>query len=163
MSVAAAGAGAPADLNEPQSPETYLGYLKASGNNNPDGLIEDRTHVYPAAGRPAVSHWTLGGAWTLGAEAATSNAAQARITYRFRGRDLHLVLGPGANGRAARFRIRLDGQAPADDHGVDAAGAGTASEHRLYQLVRQRGSSRARTFEIEFLGPGVQAFAFTFG
>ena len=34
---------------------------------------------------------------------------------------------------------------------------------RLYQLVRQRGPIRERLFEIEFIDPGVQAFAFTFG
>ena len=35
--------------------------------------------------------------------------------------------------------------------------------HRLYQLIRQKGPVEDRTFEIEFLDPGVQAFAFTFG
>jgi hypothetical protein len=34
---------------------------------------------------------------------------------------------------------------------------------RLYQLVRQSGSIKDRTFEIRFLDPGVEVFAFTFG
>jgi hypothetical protein len=46
---------------------------------------------------------------------------------------------------------------------VDADGNGTVHDHRLYQLIRQKGSVEDRTFEIEFLDPGVQAFAFTFG
>jgi len=29
--------------------------------------------------------------------------------------------------------------------------------------VRQKGAVRDRTFEIEFLDPGVEAYAFTFG
>jgi hypothetical protein len=33
----------------------------------------------------------------------------------------------------------------------------------LYQLIRQKGAVEDRTFEIDFLDPGVQAFAFTFG
>ena len=33
----------------------------------------------------------------------------------------------------------------------------------MYQLVRQAGPIRDRTFEIEFLDPGVRAFSFTFG
>ena len=34
---------------------------------------------------------------------------------------------------------------------------------RLYQLVRQDGTIRDRLFRIEFLDPGVRAYAFTFG
>jgi cytochrome c biogenesis protein CcdA len=34
---------------------------------------------------------------------------------------------------------------------------------RLYQLIRQHGSIQDRTFRIEFLTPGVQAYSFTFG
>ena len=36
-------------------------------------------------------------------------------------------------------------------------------EQRLYQLIRQKGAVRDRTFTITFLDPGVEAFAFTFG
>ena len=61
--------------------------------------------------------------------------------------------------------MTLDGKAPAGDHGsdVDAAGTGVIDTQRLYQLVRQSGEVRERAFEIEFLDPGAQAFAFTFG
>jgi hypothetical protein len=64
-----------------------------------------------------------------------------------------------------RFRITLDGAAPGADQGLDtdAGGNGVVKEQRLYQLVRQDGPVRDRTFTIEFLDPGVQAFAFTFG
>jgi hypothetical protein len=37
------------------------------------------------------------------------------------------------------------------------------NEQRLHQLIRQPGSIADRTFEIEFLDPGVEAYAFTFG
>ena len=40
---------------------------------------------------------------------------------------------------------------------------GMVKEHRLYQLIRQKAKVEDRTFQIEFLDPGVQAFAFTFG
>ena len=35
--------------------------------------------------------------------------------------------------------------------------------HRLYQLIRQSGPIMDHAFEIRFLDPGVQAYAFTFG
>jgi hypothetical protein len=64
-----------------------------------------------------------------------------------------------------RFRVTLDGKAPGADHGVDtdADGYGVVTENRLYQLLRQLGSVHDRTFRIEFLTPGVQAYSFTFG
>ena len=79
--------------------------------------------------------------------------------------DLHLVLGPGPNGRPVRFRVTLDGKPPGADHGMDTddAGNGTVTAQRLYQLVRQANGSGERLFEITFLDPGVQAYAFTFG
>ena len=75
------------------------------------------------------------------------------------------MLGPAAGGKPVRFQVLLDGKAPGADRGTDtdASGAGAVTEQRLYQLVRQQGGIRDRTFEIEFLDPGVQAFAFTFG
>lgn len=46
---------------------------------------------------------------------------------------------------------------------VDESGEGAVSEPRMYQLIRQRGPIRQRTFEIRFLDPGVRAYVFTFG
>ena len=70
-----------------------------------------------------------------------------------------------ARGTAARFRVRLDGQPPGAGHGgdVDDQGNGTVTEQRLYQLIRPPKPIVDRRFEIEFLDPGVEAFAFTFG
>ena len=61
--------------------------------------------------------------------------------------------------------MKIDGKAPGANHGVDtdAQGEGAITEQRLYQLIRQKDTIEDRTFEIEFLDPGAQAFAFTFG
>jgi hypothetical protein len=74
------------------------------------------------------------------------------------------VLGSGT-GKPIRFKVSVDGKAPAGDAGVDtsATGMGVVKEQRLYQLVRQKGAVHDRTFTIEFLDPGVDAFSFTFG
>ena len=74
-------------------------------------------------------------------------------------------MGPAVRGTHVRFRVLIDGQKPGEDHGtdVDDQGDGTVSEQRLHQLIRQRGPVTERTFEITFLDPGAQAYAFTFG
>ena len=96
---------------------------------------------------------------------ATMVTAPGKVIFRFHARDLHLVLGPGKAGKAVRFRVRIDGTPSAGDHGGDAdeQGDGVVREYRLSQLVRQKGKVEDRTFEIEFLDPRVQAYAFTFG
>jgi Thioredoxin like C-terminal domain len=98
-------------------------------------------------------------------EAVVLNKANGRIAYRFHARDLHLVMGPAAPGTSVRYRVLMDEQPPGAAHGtdVDEQGNGTVTEQRLYQLIRQPRPIADLLFEIEFLGSGVEAFAFTFG
>ncbi|MGY1919666.1 cytochrome c biogenesis protein DipZ [Pseudomonas tolaasii] len=153
------------DMNEVQSPETYLGFQRAENFVTTGTLATDKVVNYPAAGKLALNNWTLEGSWNVGGQQATLDQTGGRIVYRFHARDLHLVLGPGADGKPVRFKVTIDGQAPGDAHGTDVApdGSGTVTEQRLYQLVRQSGAVQDRTFSIEFLDPNVSAYAFTFG
>ncbi|KWI36298.1 cytochrome c biogenesis protein DipZ [Burkholderia stagnalis] len=161
----AQGAQAAADSAAVRSPETYVGYARAEDFSSPGGVVRDAAHRYDAPARPGLNDWGLAGTWQVGAEHAALAAPSGRIVYRFHARDLHLVLGPDANGRPVRFRVTLDGAAPGAAHGadVDAQGYGTVTGQRLYQLVRQAGPIADRTFSIEFLDAGVRAYAFTFG
>jgi cytochrome c biogenesis protein CcdA/thiol-disulfide isomerase/thioredoxin len=153
------------DMNQVLSPETYVGYQRAEHFVPETGLVPDKVATYNPPANLALNDWSLGGQWAVGAERATASAPASRIVYRFHARDLHLVLGPGADGKPVRFKVSIDGQAPGDAHGVDVAadGSGRVTEQRLYQLVRQTDEVKDRTFTIEFLDPGVSAYAFTFG
>ncbi|OXI15260.1 cytochrome c biogenesis protein DipZ [Burkholderia sp. AU15512] len=161
----AKGALAAADSADVRSPETYVGYARAEAFMSPGGVVRDAAYHYAEPARPDLNDWGLAGTWQVGAERATLAAPAGRIVYRFHARDLHLVLGPGEDGKPVRFRVTLDGAAPGAAHGsdVDAQGYGTVTGQRLYQLVRQPGAIADRTFSIEFLDPGVNAYAFTFG
>lgn len=164
VTVDARGAQAASDMADVLSPETYIGYERAENFVSPGGAVRDKAHDY-TDGAPRLNEWGLSGAWTVGAENAVLDGNDGGITYRFHARDLHLVLGPSADGKPVRFRITLDGAAPGADHGgdVDAEGNGRITGQRLYQLVRQKGPVRDRIFEIRFLDPGAHAYAFTFG
>jgi len=162
----AQGSSLAADFNDVASPETYVGYERAFGLDSPGGPVRDVSHQYdaPPEGLPQ-NAWGFEGTWTVGPEKAVLDKAPGGLVYRFHARDLHLVLGPGPDGAPVRFRISIDGAPPGEDHGVDtnAQGEGSVSERRLYQLIRQSHEVKDRTFKIEFLDPGVQAYAFTFG
>jgi cytochrome c biogenesis protein CcdA/thiol-disulfide isomerase/thioredoxin len=159
------GTEAPADLDDIQSPETYIGFARQENYLSLEKIAKNSPELYTAPGRMDVNNWGLAGKWVVGSEKASLSGAPGKIIFRFHARDLHLVLGPGKGGKPIRFRVLLDGSAPGDDHGadVDSQGNGTVKEYRLYQLIRQKGKVEDRTFQIEFLDPGVEAFAFTFG
>ena len=155
----------PADWANLKSPENYLGHERTQNFASSGGVEPDRRRVYTSPTRLALNNWALAGEWTVGDKAVSLNKADGRIVYRFHARDLHLVMGPTRRENPIRFRVSIDGQPPAAAHGsdVDDAGNGTVVEQRLYQLIRQPGAIVDRTFAIEFLDPGAEAFAFTFG
>jgi cytochrome c biogenesis protein CcdA/thiol-disulfide isomerase/thioredoxin len=165
MKIAAGGAEAAPDLDAVESPETYIGYDRAENFRSPGGFHKDDAQLYRAPARLKLNEWALTGEWKDEGQIATLLASGGGIVYRFRARDLHLVLGPGSEGAPVRFRVTLDGKPPGADHGEDCDenGDGVVTESRLYQLIRQKGAVREREFRIEFLTPGVRAFAFTFG
>src|SRR5512146_992068 len=164
------GATAAAAEDNGRSPETYVGYRRQENFASREAVRLDVPVRYTAPQALKPDHWALSGTWKVGNESAVLQAAGGAISYRFHGRDLHLVLGSrnkdsSHNGKPVRFKVTLDGAAPGADHGVDidAQGYGEIREQRLYQLIRQSGELKARTFRIEFLDSGAEALAFTFG
>jgi len=159
------GAEAPADFANVKSAENYLGYERTERFASPGGAVQNVRRAYAVPAQLRLNEWALAGEWTMTKEAVTANAANGRIVLRFHARDVNLVMGPATRGAAVRFRVRVDGHAPGASHGVDvdADGNGIVSEQRMYQLIRQSAPIDDRLFEIEFLGPGAEAFAFTFG
>jgi hypothetical protein len=165
VSVAPEGLEAQADWANLESPETYLGYRQAERFVSADGAEFDEPFTFAVPDPLERNQWALSGEWTIGPGASVLNGAEGRIAFRFHARDVHLVMGPPSRDTSVPFRVLVDGEAPGDAHGldVDEQGSGTLTQQRLYQLVRQPGSITDRTFEITFLAPGVEAYAFTFG
>jgi hypothetical protein len=140
VSVEGVGAEAAADWDNLETPESYLGYARGSGD------------------------WSLEGDWSTGAEKLTLNQAGGSIAYGFHARDAHMVMSRG-EGQPIPFRVLLDGEPLGASHGVDTDenGNGVLDEGRMYQLVRQSGDIRDRTLQITFSAPGAEAYSFTFG
>jgi thiol-disulfide isomerase/thioredoxin len=157
------GAEAAADWDHLASPETYLGLARSQGfvperDHDP---AQSRAYVVPQGLR--LNQWALSGEWTIGQDAAFLHEGPGSIAYRFRARDVNLVLSPTRG--ETPFRVQIDGQAPGSSHGTDCdeEGHGAVPQPRLYQLIRQRDAIDEHTFEISFAAPGVEAYVFTFG
>jgi thiol-disulfide isomerase/thioredoxin len=163
--VSAQGVQAPASNMYQISPETYVGYARAEHFSSPQSVARDQPLRYSVPATLSADQWALAGTWTVSSEGAVLQQPRGKIVYRFNGRDLHLVLGPAKDGQAIHFKVRLDGTDPGANKGADIGtdGSGVVSEQRLYQLIRLTQPGAEHTVEIEFLDPGVEAFAFTFG
>lgn len=153
-----------ADTQVPLSPETYLGYMRAE-NFSSESAVSDAPADYTLPATLDLNTWGLAGRWTIGGESIQLNSAPGRIAYQFHARDVHLVLGPGKDGKPVSFKVLLDSKTPGAMHGTDisADGDGIVTDQRLYQLIRQSDNQSEHTFSIEFTDPGVTAYAFTFG
>lgn len=166
VSVDGTGAQQEGDFKDMLSPETYVGYARAQHFAATGGAIQDSAADYVTdTAALGLNDWGLEGNWTVGAEHARLNKPGGQVIFRFHARDLHLVMGPGPDGKPVHFKVTIDGHAPGMQHGsdIDAEGNGTVTGQRLYQLVRQTGPVTNHTFSITFTEPGVQVYSFTFG
>jgi cytochrome c biogenesis protein CcdA/thiol-disulfide isomerase/thioredoxin len=158
------GVQAPSSGSRQKSPETYLGFARALNFAGQPALTPSQVTNYITPRALELNQWSLEGTWEATQQRVISRAKGGKIRFRFRGRDLHLVLG---SPQKVAFRVRIDGRPLGLDHGTDTRsdGLGEVHEHRLYQLIRlkEHNPTDEHEFEIEFLGPQVEAYAFTFG
>jgi thiol-disulfide isomerase/thioredoxin len=154
-----------ADFGTLRSPESYLGYERAEAFASSDDALRDAPRAYAAPTDLALNQWGLAGNWTLKGRAAVLNEPNGKVVYRFHARDVNLIMGVPQGSQPVRFTVKVDGKPPGAAHGsdIDDQGNGTAARQRTYQLVRQQQSIADREFDIQFAGPGVEAFCFTFG
>lgn len=136
------------DFSRIGSPETYLGYER--GTRFGTAVVPDEQRTYAAPPSAVLNRAYLDGAWTVQDERSVLAEAGGRIVYRFRAAKVHLVMGAPA---PVRVRLRLDGA---------LIGEITVSAKDLYTLVDKDGYAEG-LLEIEFLDPGVEVYAFTFG
>jgi cytochrome c biogenesis protein CcdA/thiol-disulfide isomerase/thioredoxin len=124
--------------------ETYLGYLRA--DRYAESLARDREKQYRFPASFAPHQLAYAGRWRIERERAVAGR-DARLRFRFRARDVFLVLG----GRG-RVEVEVDGR---HERTVRVAG------HRLYTLVN---GDRIRDALLELrFDPGIEGYAFTFG
>jgi thiol-disulfide isomerase/thioredoxin len=165
VTIEGSGLEQPADWDHLETPESYVGYARGERFASPEGAVDDEPQAYSIPEGLGRNQWALGGEWVIHRQSVDLREAGGRLAFRFHGRDLHLVMAPPKGEESARFRVLLDGEPPGAAHGddVDEQGNGALTVPRLHQLIRQPGRVEDRTFEIEFLDPGAQVYAFTFG
>ncbi len=146
-----------------QTPETYLGAARGARHALEPG---EGKNSYTFAKSLAPDHWTLSGSWKRYPEYIETQKAGAALRLRFRGGKVFLVMG-STTGKPVKARILHNGTPVANHGGADAkTGIVTVDDHRLYELLNRRVpriDNEAGLIDIQALGPGLQAYVFTFG
>lgn len=139
-------------VSRDQSPETYLGYNRATNFSSPEGMKNDAVQDYTTPKSIPFNHWALSGAWTVGAENITSDMPDASLQYNFTAGKVFLVLGT-KGGKPITVDIKLNG---------NIYKTLTVDHQTLYELVSQ---DKVKNGLVEIIAKtrGLEAYAFTFG
>ncbi len=143
------------------SPETYLGSSRMQ-YYYPSGSINNGKQIFTISKNVSINSFSLGGEWNIESENSVSGQ-NAILEYNFFAQKVFLVLRPPVSG-VGLVKVFLDGKLIDNlNAGTDVEnGIVTINEDRLYNLVNLS-NPQNHLLRLEFLTPGTQAFAFTFG
>ncbi len=145
-----------------QSPETYLGYERATNFTSPEAVKPNEVQSFTAPKFIPVDHWALTGQWKVEGQRIVSEEAGASLRYNFTAGKVFLVLGTH-DGKPIKAKIILNGEPLDTSAGKDSAGGIlTVGKHTLYELVNQK-EVKNGLLEIFAESSGFEAYAFTFG
>jgi cytochrome c biogenesis protein CcdA/thiol-disulfide isomerase/thioredoxin len=145
-----------------RSPETYLGSQRME-YYYPSGHLFNGIRSLTLSDSLPVHAFTLGGEWEITDEHAIAKQ-NAVLQHHFLAEKVFLVLRPGT-AKNAQVKVFLDGrEVDTTIAGQDVKdGVVTVDTDRLYHLIDFRGQTQQHILRLEFLTPGIEAFAFTFG
>ncbi len=146
-------------VSDAQTPETYLGTMKASNFASGKPLVKGQ-QAFESAKLERVNQWTLGGIWNVDSEGITA-VKDSTLTIRFAAKELYLV--PGSNSESGLTSLSLNGIPISDDAGDDVKNSSVSLDGaRLYKLVKFSSFRKDSTLQLK-VPAGVQLNVFTFG
>lgn len=146
-----------------QTPETYLGYLRAQSYVQGEQLRPDATVELTSAGILPEDSVELDGSWYLAEEYVMTRSDKAQLNLNFLASQVFLVLDTNDGPKEAR--VLLDGEPLPEKYwtpDMDENGVIIIEEARKYDILNLGEDYGRHRVTIEF-EEGVQAFAFTFG
>jgi hypothetical protein len=144
------------------TPETYLGYERAENFAQGSAIVRDQSFDYPAIVTLSLNEWGLEGKWLVDKQKITAQEAGSKIKLHFLARKVFLVLGT-SSGQPITAKILLNGQPIGKLAGKDVQNdMVTVANETLYELV-SLDSFGEGILELQAMGSGLQAYAFTFG
>lgn len=147
------------------TPETYLGSWRME-LYYPNGNLNDGKQTFELPKEIPSHSFSFGGEWTIAYEYSMAGKGSILID-NFYAERVFLVMRPPTGEGDAQVRVYLDGKIVTDKQaGLDVdpkTGIVTLDKDRLYELVNLNGTIENHLLWLEFLTPGIEVFAFTFG
>ena len=143
------------------SPETYLGSARMRFYY-PSGSLSNGKSNFKLDENPTPNSFSLGGDWEISDEYSES-IKNSTLTINFYADKVFLVLKSDVP--SSKAKIYLDGKLITEENsGLDVEnGVVIINSDRLYDLANLKDGPSEHILKIEFLTPGIKAFAFTFG
>lgn len=144
------------------TPETYLGYKRASAYLPGLRVIPGKAAVYDYASTLNPNQVGLKGAWTVEPEYVLSNSDDSTLNLNFEANRVYLVLSGKSD---QSLHVELDKQPLPVAYrtiDMDATGGIHVKEARKYDIVDLKGGGGLHLLTIH-VPKGIQAYAFTFG
>lgn len=152
--------GAPATKHLPrenisfnETPETYLGYLRADNFANVSEAVNDATHSYHYPASLALNQWALNGDWTVNGRYIAAMSQGASIKLHFFASKVFAVMGT-VSGVNVPVTIKFND--------VTQTRPLLVKESTLYPLL-SFAKPEDGTIELIAEKPGLQLYTFTFG
>jgi len=143
-----------------QTPELYIGYGRQEAFISPTPLVIDETATYSTPQLIPLHHFAVSGRWVFRREHAESLEAGNQLILHFNAKDVYLVFDSELPGQ---IRVNLsDSLLENKSPEIGENGEILIDQATLYHLVSLDEITEG-TVTIEFLDPGLQVFAFTFG
>lgn len=144
------------------TPETYLGSARMDRFASKEQITENKKQNYSINSPLSEHYWGLEDEWEIDNEYSKAGK-NAALEFSFSASKVFLVIHPAGNKDAVK--VFLDGKTVNQSvAGADVKnGMVIVDEPRLYNLIDLKGKTENHLLRLEFLTPGTQIFAFTFG
>ncbi len=153
---------APENFSFLETPETYLGYARATGFANPETVVKNQVAQYHFPSALAKDSWALQGPWTIQADGILADGKEAVLKIHFAARHVYLVMGSTTD-QPIPVKLLLNGNPVLAEKGKNVSNSILiVKQNTLYEAIQLPHFDQG-ILEVIPEAAGLKVYTFTFG